>query len=107
MHSLPFPSAAEVPCSLSCSPATVAGVDLSQRVVGSSRPTLLYMQASCAKNTKTNCGKLMRYQAAAAFNHSGPDVQVGGAACAAAAGAAAAGGSPRQCCCSCQGATGL
>jgi hypothetical protein len=86
----------------------VAGVDLSQQVVGSRRPTLLYMQASCAKNTKTNCGKLMRYQAAAAFNHSGPDVQVGGTACTA-CGAAAGGtvaGALQDWCCSALAAAG-
>jgi hypothetical protein len=58
-----------------CVPA-VAGVDLNVPVVGSSRPTFLYMQASCGNDEHKNCGKLMRFRFAQAFNNSDPDVEV-------------------------------
>jgi hypothetical protein len=34
------------------------------------------MQASCGKDERKNCGKLMRYRFAQAFNNSDPDVEV-------------------------------
>jgi hypothetical protein len=56
-------------------PPSVADIDLSQPVVGSDRPTLLYMTASCGRE-RTNCGKFMRSIAAEAFADSGDDVKV-------------------------------
>ncbi|EFN52330.1 hypothetical protein CHLNCDRAFT_54573 [Chlorella variabilis] len=49
--------------------------DLAAPIVGSQRPTFLYMAASCQKGND-NCGKFMRYSAAVAFNDTAPDVQV-------------------------------
>ena len=53
----------------------VANVDLAAPIVGSQRPTFLFMTASCIRRNN-NCGKFMRYSAAVAFNNTAPDVQV-------------------------------